>query len=257
MPLGFYIGLTTTIVSALLAFLVLKRFVLKRNGIHLLLWGIGLVLWSLAGLCEVVLAFGWNETAFRVWYWAGALVIPPVLGQGTLHLLVRRKEILVITDIIVGVLVFASLVWVFGIPLDATAFRPGNDVGVFLTESYRNILPQSPVRRVLAPVMNAYGTVLLVGGAIYSAVLFLRKQIMPNRVLGNVFIAIGGLIPAMGGTLVKASETIPELTVMGSTLKFLSILLGVILLFIGFQLAVRDTSGQTSAVLQTPAKSSA
>jgi predicted tellurium resistance membrane protein TerC len=61
----------------------------------------------------------------------------------------------------------------------------------------------------------------------------------------------------MGGTLVKASETIPELTAMGSTLKFLSILLGVILLFIGFQLAVRDTSGQTSAVLQTPAKSSA
>jgi hypothetical protein len=211
----------------------------------------------MAGLCEVILAFGWNDPAFRLWYWTGALVIPPILGQGTLHLLMRRREILVISDIVVGALAFTSLVWVFSIPLDATAFQPDGDVGVFLTESYRNILPQSPVRRILAPVMNAYGTALLVGGAIYSAILFLHKRIMPNRVLGNIFIAIGALIPAFGGSLVKLAETTPELTTLGSTLKFGGMLVGVILLFIGFQVAVRDVPVSATATTASHASAKA
>ncbi len=257
MTLNLYVGLATAIVSAVLAFLVLQRYMRKRRGAHLLLWGIGLLLWAVAGLCEVVLAFGWNAPAFRLWYWAGALVIPPILGQGTLHLLVRRKEVLIITDIVIGVLAFTSLVWAFSIPLNEGAFHSGGDVGAFLTESYRDILPPSPVRRMLAPFMNAWGTVLLVGGAIYSAILFLRKQIMPNRVLGNIFIAVGGVLPAFGGSLVKIAETTPELTALGSTLKFAGILLGVVLLFVGFQLAVKDapvnaqTDARTLSAVQT------
>jgi hypothetical protein len=241
MGISFYLGLVTAIVSSVLAFLVLQRYARKGwNKTHLLLWGVGLVLWALAGVCEAVLAFGWSDPAFRLWYWTGALVIPPILGQGTLHLLVRRQEVRLVTDVLIGVLVIASLVWMFGLSLNAAAFNPGDDVGAFLTERYREILPQSTVRRVLPPFMNGYGTVLLVGGAIYSAILFFRKQIMPNRVVGNVFIAIGGIIPAFGGSLVKLAETTPELTAFGSTLKFAGILLGVVLLFIGFQLAVRE-----------------
>ncbi|MCS7057039.1 MAG: hypothetical protein NZM18_12800 [Thermoflexales bacterium] len=251
MAISFYVGLATAVVSSVLAFLVLQRYARKRKGMHLLLWGIGLVLWALAGMCEVILAFGWSDPAFRLWYWTGALVIPPVLGQGTLHLLVKRREILIVTDVLIGVLFVASLVWIFGIPLNADAFRPGGDVGAFLTERYRDILPVSPVRRILPPFMNGWGTVLLVGGAIYSAILFFRKQIMPNRVLGNIFIAIGGIIPAFGGSLVKMAETTPELTPLGSTLKFAGILLGVVLLFIGFQLAVKD------APIQAPAEARA
>jgi hypothetical protein len=246
MAISFYLGAATAIVSAALAFLVLQRFARKGKGTHLLLWGVGLVLWALAGLCEAILAFGWSDPAFRLWYWTGALVIPPILGQGTLHLLVKRREILVVTDVVIGVLVVASLVWMFGLSLNAEAFRPGADVGAFLTERYREILPQSAVRRVLPPFMNGYGTVLLVGGAIYSAILFLRKQIMPNRVVGNVFIAIGGIIPAFGGSLVKLAETTPELTPLGSTLKFAGILIGVVLLFVGFQLAVREAPAAVS-----------
>ena len=77
----------------------------------------------------------------------------------------------------------------------------------------------------------------VVGGAIYSSLLFLRKQIMPNRVLGNVLIAIGGLLPAFGGSLIKLAETAPAISAAGSVLKYLGIFLGVVLLFIGFQLA--------------------
>jgi hypothetical protein len=86
-------------------------------------------------------------------------------------------------------------------------------------------------------VLNAYGTIVLVGGAIYSSVLFLRKQIMPNRVLGNVLIALGGLLPALGGSLIKLAELVPEISEAGSTLKYLGIFFGAVLLYSGFLLA--------------------
>jgi hypothetical protein len=236
MNLSFVIGLLTTIVSGVFAWSVLNRY-RTRGGAHLLMWGLGLVLYGIGGLTETILNFGWNDVAFRLWYWSGAIMVAAVLAQGTLHLLVRRPYVAPITSIIIGIIGFVSLVWVFSITLDPTHFTPAGDVSKFLTESYRAILPDSAVRRILPPILNAYGTLVLVGGAIYSSVLFLRKQIMPNRVLGNVLIAIGGLLPALGGSLIKLAETAPEISAAGSTLKYLGIFLGVVLLFIGFQLA--------------------
>ena len=49
----------------------------------LLMWGIGMLLYFGAGVCETVLSFGWNDLAFRLWYWSGAMLVPPVLAQGT------------------------------------------------------------------------------------------------------------------------------------------------------------------------------
>lgn len=236
MSLNFIIGFLTAIVSGVFAYLVLNRYRL-RGGTHLLVWGLGLVLYFIGGLTETWLNFGWNALAFRLWYWSGALMVAPVLGQGTLHLLVRKPYVASILSIVVGIVAFVSLVWMLSLPLDASKFTPGADVGKFLTESYRAILPDTSVRRILPPVLNAYGTILLVGGAVYSAYLFLRKQILPNRVIGNIFIAIGGLLPALGGAIIKLAETSSMLSEAGSALKYLGIFLGVVFLFIGFQLA--------------------
>ena len=233
---------------------VLNRYRVRAGmaggSLHLLLWGLGLVLYFISGLSEVVLAFGWNDVAFRLWYWSGAIMVAAVLGQGTLHLLVRKPGVALTFTIALGVIAFASLAWIFAIPLDASKFAPAGDLARFLTESYRQILPSSQVRLILPPVMNLYGTVLLVGGAVYSAYLFLRKQIMPNRVLGNIFIAAGGLLVALGGVMIKAAETLPGLSESGAVVKSLGILAAVILLFIGFQLAV---SGAPAPVNRTNA----
>ena len=51
---------------------------------------------------------------------------------------------------------------------------------------------------------------------------------MPQRVLGNVFIALGGLAPALGGTLARVGAT---------EFLYLSELMGVVVIFIGFRLA--------------------
>lgn len=252
MNLTLIVALVTTVMSGALAASVLNRF-RTRGGAHLLLWGLGLGLYCVAGLAEIILSFGWSEIAFRTWYWTGALVIPPVLGQGTLHLLVRKRTLVAVLDIALAVLAFASLVWVSSIALDASKFLPSADIARFLTEAYREILPQSPVRRILSPVMNGYGTLMLAGGAVYSSYLFLRKQIMPNRVLGNVFIALGGILPASAGSLLRLSDTIPELTSVASTAKYLAILFSVILLFIGFRLAVGGAPAPSAQRAAQPA----
>ena len=241
------IGALTAVVSGLFAFLVLQRY-FTRGGTHLLMWGLGLILYFIGGLTEVILAFGWSDLAFRLWYWSGALMVAAVLGQGTLHLLVRRPYVATIFSIVIGVIGIASLVWMFSVPLDVSQFKPGNDIGAFLTDSYKAILPDSIIRRVLPPVLNGYGTVLLAGGAVYSARLFFRKQILPNRVLGNVLIALGGLLPAAGGSLIKLAESTPELSASASVLKYLGIFLGVVVLFIGFQMATASSSQQKAAV---------
>ena len=136
-------------------------------------------------------------------------------------------------------------VWMSSVPLDATKFMPGDDLGAFLTESYRAILPQSAVRRIVPPVMNIYGTVLLAGGAIYSGMLFARKEILPHRVLGNTLIAVGGILPALGGSLIKLAETTPMLSEWGSVLKYLGIFLGLLVLFAGFQVIARGATASS------------
>ncbi len=234
--MNFSIGLATATVSAVFAALVLTRY-FQRGGTHLLVWGLGLLLYFISGSTEVWLTFGWSDVAFRLWYWAGAIMVAAVLGQGSMHLLVRKPYVATIFSVVIGIIGLISFIWIFSLPLNANQFQPHGDVGAFLTDSYKNILPQSVIRRTLPPIMNAYGTLLLVGGAIQSSLLFFRKQILPNRVLGNVLIALGGLLPATAGSIVKLAESTPELSALGSTLKYLAIFAGVLVLFVGFQLA--------------------
>lgn len=242
--IGLLVGAITTLVSGVLAVLVLNRF-RQRGGMHLFMWGIGMLLYFGAGVCETVLAFGWSDLAFRLWYWSGAMLVPPVLAQGTLWLLRKKSPWTAATTAVIGFLALASLVWVLSISLDASQFTPGGDLAKFLTESYRAILPANPpkgdvsVRQLLPPILNIYGTLILAGGAVYSAYLFLRKSIMPNRMLGNVLIAVGGLLPALGGTLIKVAEALPELAAFASAFKYAGIVAGALLLFAGFELAIR------------------
>jgi hypothetical protein len=79
--------------------------------------------------------------------------------------------------------------------------------------------------RTLTPFFNLYGTALLVGGAIYSAWIFWRKRILLHRVIGNVLIATGALLPAFGGSFSR-------LGIVGAL--YISELLGAILMFVGF-----------------------
>lgn len=196
------------------AALVIRRYT-WRHGTHLLIWGIGLVMYGIGSACESYYAlFGWNPLVFRIWYLFGAVLVAAWLGQGTVYLLARGRW----AKVTMAILLLASLFAVYrvaGAQLDP-ARAPGELTGRVIT---------SGGVRLLTPFFNTYGTLALVGGAVYSAWIFWRKRILPNRVVGNLFILVGALAPALGGLLSRVGL---------SGYLYVGELLGAILLFIGF-----------------------
>jgi len=229
MTASFWISIATAVTTGIFAVFVLARYQVRRRR-HLLAWGIGLVLYSLSSLAQAILVNQFSDFLFKLWYWAGALVVAPWLGQGTLFLLVRKKNWAWISFWVITVLSIVGLPLIFGAKLDPTAYHAGVD----LTEQFQAIFTTTgtarTIRVVLVILLNTYGTILLVGGAIYSAFIFWRKRVLVHRLWGNVLIAIGGLLPAMGGYLI----------LLGSAdFKYLGQLLGGILLFAGFIVATK------------------
>ncbi len=205
----------SSVIIFVFAALVFHRY-LQRRGPHLLLWGIGLVMYGIGTTCEAYYtAFGWSPWAFRLWYLFGAMLVAAWLGQGTVYLLARRRW----ADVWMAILLVGSvygLIRVFSAELDPTQMPIGELSG-------RAIV--TPGVRVLTPFFNLYGTITLVGGALYSAWLFWRKRVLPHRAVGNVLIAIGAMAPALSGLLSRLGL---------SGYLYIGELIGAVLMFAGF-----------------------
>ena len=94
----------------------------------------------------------------------------------------------------------------------------------------RGLLPLGASVRLTTPFFNIYGLLTLVGGALYSAYLFWRKRVLPNRVLGNILIAAGALLIGTASTLTRLGY---------GQFLYLGELLSAILMFSGFRFAAR------------------
>lgn len=207
------IPLIACIVSFIFTLTVLDQFFAKRKP-YQLVWAIGLFMFFIAtGSMFWIDAWGMNETAYRLWYLFGAVLVAAYLGMGTLYLLARQR----VAHIIMAILLVTSLYAVFRV------FTVNIDVSTLQGLS-RDTIPQE-MRNMF--YFNIFGTVALVGGAIYSAWVFWRRRIMPHRLVSNILIAIGAMLPALGGTLARFG-------VSSSTAHALLILLGIIIIFIGF-----------------------
>ena len=214
------IPLSSSIISFVFAFFVLKRYV-ERKRAHLLLWGIGTIFYGIGGFCEFYYgAFGWNALVFRLWYLFGAILVAAWLGQGTVYLLAKRKWANVLM-VLLGLGSLYAIFKVFGAELDPSLMIGEGHTGAEL--SGHAIITDGV--RVLTPFFNIYGTLTLVGGAAYSAWIFWRKRVLLHRTIGNILIATGAIMPAFGGLFSRLQ--FPGALYLGE-------FFGVILLFIGF-----------------------
>jgi hypothetical protein len=219
----------SSLLSLVFALFVLRRYLVRR-GPHLLLWGIGMILYGIGGFCEGLYgALGWNPLVFRLWYLCGAILVAAWLGQGTVYLLVRRRW----ANVLMALLALGSLyaaVRVSTAQLDPNLMTTSLHTG---SELSGDAIVSGGVR-ILTPFFNLYGTLALVGGAAYSAWIFWRKRVLLHRTIGNVLIAFGALLPAFGGTFSR----------MGiSGALYLSEFLGAVLMFIGFIRATTPMKG--------------
>lgn len=223
-----YIPYLSTLVTFAFTAAVYTRYH-QRGGTHLLMWAIGLLFYGLGTLSEVILSVTFNALVLKIWYVTGAMLTAAWLGMGTVHLLFRKGNAAkIITWILTAVSVLAFILVIFAPTLSASY-----DVARPVSEQYKELLTRNGLTIFLTIILNIYGTITLVGGAIYSAFLFWRKKILANRMFGNVLIAAGALSPAMGGTLLKAGYT---------DMLYISEFVGAIVMFIGFVMA---TSGKS------------
>ena len=212
MSLNLVLPFLSTVIMLIFVISVLQRYVATRK-LHFLFWGIGLAMFGTGSFAEAYLALSWNKWVFFSWYLFGAALNAAWIGHGTLNLLVRKKWVHGVTI----VLVLASIGTTYlmlqamqridseifttsepiseqygtkqieqgeAIPPDAettTITYQGEQVNVI-----RGILPLGASVRLTTPFFNIYGLVTLVGGAIWSAFLFWRKRVLPNRVVANV-----------------------------------------------------------------------
>lgn len=187
-----------------------------------LIWGIALTLWTLGMLAELIATVNgsWNEPIYRLYYITGALLIPAWLGMGTLYLVVQQEWI----NWIFVVLAALSLL---GIGLIATwQINP-----VLLQTSLDHFLPLRvfpffPVQLLLI-ILNTFGTIAFVGGALWSAYKFAKMRTQGERMWATILIAIGGGIAATAHSLG---------VIAGIELFRISELVAVLFIFAGFLL---------------------
>jgi len=242
---------------------VLQRYFVRRAP-HFLFWGIGLAMFGAGSFAEAYLSLSWNRWVFFVWYLFGAALNAAWIGHGTLYLLVRKKWVHVVTAILVAGSLFAGYLMLQVMPkLNASIFtttRPVSEqygtkelkagettpAGVqtaTVTENggqitvIQGLLPLGSPIRLTTPFFNIYGLLTLVGGAIWSAYLFWRKRVLPNRVIGNLLIAAGGLLIGSASTLTRLGY---------GQFLYIGELACAILMFIGFRFAARPQPEESS-----------
>jgi hypothetical protein len=228
-----------------------------RHAPHFLFWGIGLAMFGAGSFAEAYLSLAWNRWVFFAWYLFGAALNAGWIGHGTLYLLSRKKWVHAVTAVLVLGSLGAGYLMLQAMPkLDESAFttaRPISEqygtkqlaagasapVGALTaTETVkgeqvtvvRGLLPLGAPVRLTTPFFNIYGLLTLVGGAIYSAFLFWRKRVLPNRVVGNILIAAGALSIGFASTLTRLGN---------GQFLYLGELIAAILMFIGFLTAGR------------------
>lgn len=204
------------------AVMVLRRWRLRRSGPHLLWWSVGLLAFGIGTCMEAVVAVaGWHPAAFRLWYVAGALLGGAPLAQGTVYLLLPRGVAHRLTAVLLPYLA-AAAVLVLVAPLDAAAADPRRLSGAVLGW---------PWVRLLTPPVNLYAALFLVGGALLSAWRFRRRRETHHRAVGNALIAVGALLPGIGGAGARFGFV---------ELLYVTEFIGLGLIWMGYRWNVRD-----------------
>jgi hypothetical protein len=89
---------------------------------------------------------------------------------------------------------------------------------------------------------NLYAMVFLVGGAAWSAIQYARKKDSANRVLGNWLIAIGALLPGIGGGFTRFGYV---------EVLFITEFIGIILIWAGYRAIMQPQTSPVPALRTT------
>jgi hypothetical protein len=232
-----YLPLLTVAASGAFAVVLFRHWRSKPTARYLMWWTIGVVMYGLGTLAEsLTTLFGWNEPVFRLWYVTGALMGGVFLAQGVVYLLVAKRTADRLTVVLLTYLAIATIL-VLIVPVDAAA-----------ADQYRlsgEVIEWGWVR-LLTPLVNVYAVFWLVGGAAWSAWKYFATDTgTGRRVVGNVSIALGAILPGIGGSFSRAGHT---------EVLYVTELAGLLLIWAGYRIIVTDPGPSVHAAQQAVAE---
>jgi len=206
--LMFVLPALTTLISLGFAAQVLNQY-RTRGKPHQLAWGLALMIYAIAAFAEVIGSIsGWNDIEFRVYYLFGGILLVPWLALGTALLLLRGPEV---GRARAGYIGFVSVITVVGLVAIATAGLHGGFINsTRIPDNCAMYCPREHgyafgniLAFLAAAVGNIAGTVVLAGGAGYSAYKTWRAGMHRNLTIGNILILAGALIVAAIASLTR------------------------------------------------------
>lgn len=220
-----YLPIATTVLALWFAASLFSRWKERVTAPHLMWWGIGALAYGAGTFTEAsVTLFGWSEPLFRAWYITGALLGGAPLAQGTVYLLLKRRTAHVLTVALLAVVTVAAACVLLS-PIRSELVEPYRLSGRVLEWSWV---------RAFSPFVNTYAFAFLVGGAVLSAVRFSRRAETAYRTVGNAFIAVGALLPGIGGAFTRFGHT---------EVLYVTELIGLLLIVSGYRYIVSHRSG--------------
>ncbi len=224
-----YIPLLTTLLAIPFAVILYRHWRHQPEALYLAWWTLGIVTYGVGTFTEsLTTLLGWHEWIFRSWYISGALMGGAPLAQGTIYLLFPKQKAHRLTVVLVA---FISLAAVF------VVLSPINEA---LVEPYRlsgRVLGWQWVR-AFSPFINTYAVIFLVGGAAWSAWKYWREGASRRRMWGNVFIAVGAILPGIGGSFTRAGYV---------EVLYVTELMGLLLIWLGYSVITHDRGASVHA----------
>lgn len=189
----------TLLVGLYFTYLLLKQWRERRKP-HQLAWAVGMFIYAMSAGIESwsELLQHWNPWVYKVYYVMAAVLVL-YLGLGTVYLIFKRRiwghlflgYTLALNTFFLAASLFATL--------NMDKLIPGITVGGSAMET--NV-------RMFSFFCTIPGTLALLGGAVYSVILFAVKKEYAYRMWANVLIAAGTIVIAGAGSMARAGRTI-------------------------------------------------
>jgi hypothetical protein len=230
-----YIPILTTCVSIFFGVALYKHWQRKPETKYLMWWTIGVFCFGVGTLTESINTLvGWSVVNMKAWYIAGAFLGAFPLAQGTVYLLLKKNVADALSWFFVIYILIASVCIAFS-PVDMAAVDPTRLTGKVMLWKWARLFSILP---------NTYSMIFLVGGAAWSAIQYARKQGSGSRVLGNWLIAIGALLPGIGGSFTRFGYV---------EVLFVTEFIGLILIWAGYRAMTQTHTASIHPVQQVTA----
>lgn len=219
--------LVAAITSGVMAMVMINRMRQKIRPQEVA-WTVAFAMFATAAAAQVIGdLLGWTPLLARLYYVLGATLVVGWLGLGTWLVLVHKP-------------------WLRKLGLWSTLLLSGYGIGLVsqtpvnvpqLAETGWHALDKPVALTVLTISINSVGTLVLVGGALWSAWTFWRKRILKGRMQGLILLAAGALTVAAGGSLTRLGR---------EQYLYVAMTIGVILMFWGYLKTIQPPAQPTN-----------